>query len=688
MRGRWISAAFAALFAFAGAADARAEGLAERVTPEVLAEVFPGAQKLGAEGGSPPAMPVFIDGSIAGYVFSTLDILAAPGYSSIPFDVIAGAGIDGRVTGAKVIYHREPYIMGDRVRAPLLDTFLRRHAGTLAAGPNAGLQPPDFVAGASVSARAMRAAVFDAARLVLRARVDQRVVSVPTLDTEGFRVMSFEQLAAQGSIVERRVLAREIVQRLDEAGAAGGRLDVAPVIPGDVYIEFAAGLFTPAMIGRNLLGGRSYEDYIQSLGRNGPILVVASRGPYDFLGYERYKAATGNVFDRLRLVQDGRAAQFTGADYQRLGTGGPSGGIRAFDHAALFNVPRGFAFDPLKPWRLEVLVHAGTDAGKTTITLPLDYVLPAAHILMPAVEPLPAWAEAWRDGRVEIAVLGAALALLTLILAFQSRLSRSRAAHRWTRNAFLLFTLVWLGWQAGAQLSILNIVNYTLAPFRGFAAGFYLAEPLIVMISLYTLVSLLILGRGVFCGWLCPFGALQELLAQAARAAGLPQWNPPQKWQERLWLGKYISAAVILGLAFTSLDMAVTASEVEPFKTAITSHFTRGWPWLAYAGAILFIGLFTERAYCRFLCPLGGVLALLGRFHLADMLKRRPECGSPCSLCERACPVKAIAPTGKINMTECFQCLDCQVEYHDERRCPPLALARKREPARAEGARL
>ena len=95
------------------------------------------------------------------------------------------------------------------------------------------------------------------------------------------------------------------------------------------------------------------------------------------------------------------------------------------------------------------------------------------------------------------------------------------------------------------------------------------------------------------------------------------------------------------------------------------------------AAFLLGLGLFTERAYCRFLCPLGGVLALLDKLHLVDLLKRRPECGNPCSLCERSCPVKAIAPTGKIIMAECFQCLDCQVEYFDDQRCPPLAAMRK-----------
>jgi polyferredoxin len=63
---------------------------------------------------------------------------------------------------------------------------------------------------------------------------------------------------------------------------------------------------------------------------------------------------------------------------------------------------------------------------------------------------------------------------------------------------------------------------------------------------------------------------------------------------------------------------------------------------------LLAIGLFSERAYCRFLCPLGGVLGVLDRLHLIDLLKRRPECGNPCRLCERPCPVRAIEKSGKI----------------------------------------
>lgn len=141
---------------------------------------------------------------------------------------------------------------------------------------------------------------------------------------------------------------------------------------------------------------------------------------------------------------------------------------------------------------------------------------------------------------------------------------------------------------------------------------------------------------------------------------------------------------VIVGLAFVSIEAATAASEFEPFRTAITSKFVRAWPYVVYAGLVLGAGLFVERFFCRFLCPLGGALAILGRLRLFSHLPRRDACGSPCSVCRRACPVKAIQPDGTFDMTECFRCLDCQVDYHDEHICPPLAQQRKVRGANAQ----
>ncbi|MFO1183941.1 MAG: 4Fe-4S binding protein [Bauldia sp.] len=654
-----------------GPAAAEGARLSDRLTPEVMAVVWPGAERLGPEEGKPSAVAVYRDGKVAGYVFSTLDIVQAPGFSSIPFDVIAGVDVAGRISGAKVIFHREPHVYEDAIRQPELDTFLARMTGLASQGGNPGALATNYVAGASLSARAMRDAVFESAQLVLIGRGLAKPKASgpvePAVDLDGFTEMSWADLLAEGSIVHK------VIANADVAAALG----VPGPAPKNTYIDIYTGLATPAAIGKNVLGSQ-YADYFGPRGRVARLfswkIFVASKGPNSFMD----ESVGGDRFGRLRLVQGDQSYQFGNSQYQWISTGGREG-IRALDHAAVFTLPANARFDPLRPWRLELQVRGQTATGQPqSHTFAVDYKLPASHILVPPPPPPPAWVEAWGDSRTKVVIETALLATLTLILAFQAKLTQSRRAHRIIRNSFLLFVLVWEGWIAGGQLSIVHVINYMQAPFRHFEIGFYLAEPLIVMIVVYTVVSLVLLGRGVFCGWLCPFGALQELLAQVARFIGLPQWNPPDSVQKYLWLGKYVSAAIVLGLAALSIDMGSRVTEIEPFDTAITSHFARAWPYVFYACVLLAIGLFTERAYCRFLCPLGGVLALADRLHIVNLLKRRPECGSTCRLCENSCPVKAIARTGKIKTAECFQCLDCQVEYYDDRRCPPLAAIRKR----------
>jgi len=674
----WVGRICIASMALVLASPAMAEKgkLRERLTPEVMAVVYPGgAERLGPEEGSPPAIAVYQGDKAVAYVFSTLDIVAATGYSTTPFDVIAGVDLDGRITGAKVVFHNENYIVHDIGRQRLLDSFLAREAGRPLRGAPANALPPDYVTGATISARAMRAAVLATAGLVLRGRVARSAVTVPTLDAESYSAKSWDELLAEGAVVRRRVTSGEVAAALAEAGASNVKLEVPLRKADDLYIELMTALFTPAAIGANLIGVPKFEDYKRQMPSGGQAIFVASNGPYDFLGTKYFRESEGHRFDRLRLVQDGRTFGFVQDDYTY------PAGFKGQQNAGVFALPPNSGFDPVKPWRLELLVH-GAGATPATVAFALDYKVPEALVLMPAEpEPEPAavaaWVEAWSEARVNVAILVALLTVLTLIFVFQATLARYRLAHRLVRNGFLLVVLVWLGWTAGVQLSIVNVMNYILAPFNHLDIGFYLAEPLMVIIAFYTLASLLLIGRGVFCGWLCPFGALQELLGQLSRALRVPQWNPSAALEKRLWLGKYIAAAVVLVLVMTEIDPSGATIEIEPFKTAITSKFTRAWPYVLYAGALLAIGLFSERAYCRFLCPLGGVLAFLDRLHLIDLLKRRPECGNPCHLCERSCPVRAIEPTGKINTAECFQCLDCQVEYYDDTRCPPLVRAAK-----------
>jgi NosR/NirI family nitrous oxide reductase transcriptional regulator len=290
----------------------------------------------------------------------------------------------------------------------------------------------------------------------------------------------------------------------------------------------------------------------------------------------------------------------------------------------------------------------------------------------------PFWVSVWRERAWQIAVLAVALFVLTLILLFQDWLTRRPRLLTYFRTGYLVFTLFFIGWYTLAQLSVIHVLTFINAILHQFSWEAFLVDPLIFILWAFVALTLLLWGRGVYCGWLCPFGALQELLHQLAQRLKIPAWNFPDVVHERLWAVKYVIFVALFGLSLQSIGYAAKAAEVEPFKTAIVLHFHRNGIYLAYALGLLAIAVFNRKFYCKYLCPLGAALAVPAPLRIFDWLRRRKECGRPCQICEKQCEVQAIRPTGEINPNECHYCLDCQVTYWDEVRCPPLAEKRRR----------
>jgi NosR/NirI family nitrous oxide reductase transcriptional regulator len=284
----------------------------------------------------------------------------------------------------------------------------------------------------------------------------------------------------------------------------------------------------------------------------------------------------------------------------------------------------------------------------------------------------------WRSRALDIGILALSLMLLTLIFFFQDWLVKRPVLFERLRTGFLLFSIFWLGLYAKAQLSVVNVLTFTHAVVTGFRWDFFLLEPLIFMLWCAAAVSLLFWGRGGYCGWLCPFGALQEVLNHTARRLGVRQYAVPFAWHERLWPIKYILFLGLLGISLGDMALAEQFSEVEPFKTVVLLHFMREWPFVLFALVLLGAGLFIERFYCRYLCVLGAALAIPGRGRMFDWLKRRKQCGFECQLCAKNCMVQAIHPLGQINPNECLYCMHCQVIYWDDHTCPPLVMKRER----------
>src|SRR5262245_54553298 len=637
---------------------------------ETVERLFPGAVHTGLRSGKPPAVPVYgAGGRPVGFLFSTAELTDVVGFSGAPFNFVVGLDMQGKIAGVVVVKHAEPIIMDYSTIGERFTRFIKQYAGLDPSGSISlsGRGTPggiDGISSATVSARAFNNAIIQSARLVARSRgLMAGAGSTAMVDIAKFEPLTWLELIASGAV--------ERIQIHDGGKAGAGSQDVA--------LDLYAAVVNPAPIGRNLLGSMRYGENVSSYSPQDLIVLLMGKGPYSFAGTKVFETGT---FDRIRIEQGSRtfALQREPKHYLYL----PFVAAKAapqFNEIGLFRIPAEKGIEVLAPWQLVIVVDDGSGAQKREFKL--SYNLPSRFILPPA-EPsaqqsLEApWRESWRAQARNIVVLCFGLLVLTVLLIAMQRLTRHARLYQAVRIGFLLFTLVWIGWIAGAQLSIINVFAWLGGLFSGNGLTLLLADPLLCVLLAFVIVSFVIWGRGVFCGWLCPFGALQELLAKLARVVRLPQLSLSYRAHRRLWPLKYVSLAVLAVAALHGLQTMAVAAEIEPFKTVISVRMDRAWPFVVYALVLLAGGLFVERAFCRFLCPLGAVMAIGGRLRRFTTLKRRSECGSPCQLCAKRCPIQAIEPSGAINMDECFYCLDCQVIHKDATVCPPLVNEARR----------
>jgi polyferredoxin len=176
------------------------------------------------------------------------------------------------------------------------------------------------------------------------------------------------------------------------------------------------------------------------------------------------------------------------------------------------------------------------------------------------------------------------------------------------------------------------------------------------------LIGLLLAGNA-FCGWVCPFGALQDLLDWIRRKLHLPTINVPEKLDGILRYGRFAVLALILYMTITSVKLWF--ADYDPFRTI----FGLGWlfefnlaeSWPAYLIAISFIvlALLIPRFWCKYTCPLGAVMSLGQHLSLLRIRRNASSCKG-CAICNKPCPVGIkVAQTKNRVSANCIGCLEC-----------------------------
>ncbi len=688
-----------------GGLPAAAETFLAALLPDVdPAELVEGADAFGAINADIPVVEVLKDGERIGWAYVTSDYVSTTGYSGKPIHTMVAIDDGAQVIGVKLVKHSEPIVLIGIPEAKMTTLVSNYRGLDLVAEAESGgtAHQLDIISGATVTVMVIDDSIVRAGMKVARelglgglSVVDASAGPQFELNLDAQAASDWMTLEGDGTL---RRLSLDVGQinaafaAMEDPRAAQRALTEAPET---TFIEMQTALVSHPAIARAILGDDVAEGLGDWLEEGDNAIAIVGRGLYSFKGSGYVR---GGIFDRIFLIQDDVSVRFRDRMHRRINTIAADG-APLYNEADLFKIPADSGFDPTKPFRIQLLVHR--DVGpieKVFTTFDLGYQLPPQYITAIAPPPVPEgaarvdqlasqseidaqqalWKRIWAGKQVEIVVLGIMLAILTGVFFFQNLAVRNERRFYWFRIGFLSFTLVYLGWITNAQLSVVNLMALFGSLVSGFSWHAFLLDPLTFILWFAVAASLLFWGRGAYCGWLCPFGALQELLNQVARKLRVPQWTLPWGLHERLWPLKYMIFLGLFGVSLTSIEQAERLAEIEPFKTAIILNFIRAWPFVVYAVGLLVAGLFVERFFCRYLCPLGAALAIPARLRMFDWLKRYKECGNPCQTCAHQCPVQAIHPTGEINPNECINCLHCQVLYQSETQCPVVIKKLKR----------
>ncbi|MDQ2089719.1 4Fe-4S binding protein [Marimonas arenosa] len=628
---------------------------------------------------------VNVYGAPAGYIFETEPLASLPGFSGAPINMMVTLDREGSFLDVKLIEHNEPIFVSGLGEEPF-ERFLEQYPGLNIATPmavgtpygNTGGQGSsltylDGVTKATASVRIAHETILAAALAVAREKMQGIATGPPaTPNPRHDEALSWSDLVAQG------IASHHVVTNAEVDAAFAGTLwedddAEARSAPDAPYVDLWIVDLGPPAIARAALSAQTLaelRDFLEISPNDEPLLLIET-ARHGLVGEDFVR---NTAPDWLSAEQNGLPVALRDADlFTNLAPGMPEG------TAMILRTDRRLGFDPASPWQLSLQVLRAHGSFRPVIgsqTFTVTHQTPERFFLRPETpKPLSPWREAMRNRSTDLIALGVFLGLLLpLLLLRQSWLAGLRGFTP-TRLGILFITLGFIGWWGQGQLSIVTPLAALRTGLEGGSFAFLLYDPFSLLLWAATILGFGLWGRGLFCGWLCPFGALQEFAHHLGRLLRLPRLALPTRWDRRLkWL-KYAVLAALGMIVFVAPDQIDTAAEVEPFKTAITTFFLRDWYYAAYAGFWLLLAMVMFKSFCRYVCPLGALMAIGGLIRTRTWIPRRSDCGNPCQLCRVRCNYNAIRPTGEIEYDECFQCLDCVTIHDDPQQCVPLVLA-------------
>ncbi|MEP3631127.1 MAG: 4Fe-4S binding protein [Hyphomicrobiales bacterium] len=625
-----------------------------------------------------------LDSRVAGYGFETQPLAALPGFSGAPINLFVQVTLEGKFINAEIITHNEPIFVSGLGEAAF-HNFVTQYRGlsitdTIVVGvPYGGkskgssLVYLDGVTKATASVRIAHETILAASFAIAREKMAGIAARQPTRpDPDYSEELTWDMLVEQG-IAKRKLITNADVQAAFKDSTWEDDDAEAADYPDDPYLDLWVVDLGPTSIAKAALTQDSFEELerFKEISDNDEPILVIDAGRHGLVGPDFIRNTSP---DLIFAKQDKFPIALRDADLDVELANGVPGEI-----AMILRTDRRLGFDPTKPWQLSVRAireHGVFRPEIGTRDFTITHVTDGRFFKTDTVEaPPPAWRQAIEQRAPDLIALTIGLIGLYWLMLGRMQWLASLPNYTTIRFTILAIMIGFVGWWGQGQLSIATVLGVIRGVLQGQSLEFLVYDPFSLLIWGAVIVSFVLWGRGLFCGWLCPFGAMQEFASKLGEMIGIAQYRVPERLD--YWL-RYTKYFVLAGLVYAALfapALTEKLNEIEPFKTAVTVYFMREWYYVAYAVGLLIFSMFIFKGFCRYVCPLGAVMAIGGVLRISKWIDRRIECGSPCQLCKVTCDYNAIKKTGEIRYDECFQCLECITIHDDDEQCVPQVLA-------------
>ena len=614
------------------------------------------------------------DSTVMGIGYMSQDFSKTVAYSGKALEIFIALSKEGVFEDVRLIQHHEPIILAGIPEQRLhdfIDQYKNKNIRDLLKSEILGEGERkinlDAVSGATVTALVADQVILGTAREMGKKLgiIDESTESNVAVN-ELYEKYSWQELRENGLLENVYVSQKDIFENGSEES---------------IYLDLDFGVINQPSLGINLLG----EDTWHKLKEENPgkaILVFLNNGEYSFKGSGFVR---GGIFDRIQVVQGMNAIRFKDTDYNYqfnvLAEGAPS-----IAEKAIFIVDDA-DFNPALSWDLNILITRRTHEtakSKDFKTYNSSYLLPEKFVDGERAGPGLTSNQAmllriWKGKQLWVVLYVILWILTILVFAFRMKISANMRILRTVHLTIMAIAIVLVGIGQKGQASVVNIFTFFDIVIHQSSFEPFLAEPFIFVTWIFIAITLVLWGRGPFCGWLCPYGALQEFIYEVKkrvrRTAKSLDFELSTEMDKKLRLLPYLVFVVLMLISLFSLRVAELGAEIEPFKsTWLVGLFNRPVLLTIYGLALIGMGFFTFRFFCRYICPLGGALAILARFQIFK-IPRRNFCTS-CTICAKNCEPKAIDKDGAIDSSVCLGCLECIHTMNNKKLCPPL---RKKE---------